>query len=1018
VVALRWILGLVFLSAQAHAFDLTRPLAQLQMTTWDRSRGLPSSFITALAQTPDGYLWIGTNLGLVRFDGVRFTTFRKASEPGLPSDYIQKLAVGRGGLWIGTATGLARYRDGTIKAFGAEHGLPSEEVRTLLEDRSGGVWVSTNHMLYRLDGDRFVAPMDEDGTPVRRVSDVLEARDGTIWIAADAIRRWRDGRLEPPRGMPMVTFLAEDAEGTMWGIGLSKLTRIRGEELQTFDLPRDIHTGGILDASGAMWMTSGASGLIRRQADGTIETLTPENGLPAIATTSLLFDREGNLWVGTDAGLVRLGEPRITTFSRAQGLPDRMATALAEDAEGRIWVGTQRGAARIERGRVERVVPELEKTAISAIHVDKKDRVWIGAFDGVYRRDEGRLDKLGTRVAFAVVDDAEGGVWLATNAGAIRVTDAGEEKYGQEQGLPGDIVATVRPARDGSVWLGTTAGACRISGGAPQCFGPDEGAPRSKVLAIHEDGDGTIWLGTHEGGLYRFRDGRFARFGTEQGLPSNSHFAVVEDDRGRLWTSSDIGITRIDKASLDRVVAGATPRAEVRLYDERDGMRSGDCVGVGITGLRARDGRLWFATTDGVVVIDPAAGDPVPPMLPAVLEPASFSGRTVPSSGSLELPAGNDRFALHFAAPTMTWGRDVTFRYRLAGFDRDWIETDDATASYTNVPPGRYAFAVQARARPGDWGPAAEMAVALPPRFWQTGAFRVGVVVAALLLVLAVARWRLALLVRQQRRLEGLVGERTRDLAEAKRELEQANATLEERVDAAVRSLREAERMAAYGQMVAGVAHEVRQPIFALGMAAHVIGQTFAGREDVARQVALVQRETRRVNAIMDELLDFARPAELVKASLRPKTVLAEAADIFNAEHGAAVAVTVDVDPELPPVPLDEARMVQVLVNLMGNARKHAAGLTRIVLRGAVAGGRLRLEVENDGAGIPAGDLPQIFEPFFSRGKGKGTGLGLAIVRRIVTEHGGEIRVASGDAGTCFTIELPLAGESARSPKA
>ena len=253
------------------------------------------------------------------------------------------------------------------------------------------------------------------------------------------------------------------------------------------------------------------------------------------------------------------------------------------------------------------------------------------------------------------------------------------------------------------------------------------------------------------------------------------------------------------------------------------------------------------------------------------------------------------------------------------------------------------------------------MALALPPRFWQTGAFRVGAVVAALLLVLAVARWRLALLVRQQRRLEGLVGERTRDLAEAKRELEQANATLEERVDAAVRSLREAERMAAYGQMVAGVAHEVRQPIFALGMAAHVIGQTFAGREDVARQVALVQRETRRVNAIMDELLDFARPAELVKAPLRPKTVLAEAADIFNAEHGAAVAVTVDVDPELPPVPLDEARMVQVLVNLMGNARKHAAGLTRIVLRGAMAGGRLRLEVENDGAGIPAGDLPQIF---------------------------------------------------------
>jgi signal transduction histidine kinase len=214
--------------------------------------------------------------------------------------------------------------------------------------------------------------------------------------------------------------------------------------------------------------------------------------------------------------------------------------------------------------------------------------------------------------------------------------------------------------------------------------------------------------------------------------------------------------------------------------------------------------------------------------------------------------------------------------------------------------------------------------------------------------------------------------------------------------------------MAAYGQMVAGVAHEVRQPIFALGTAAHVLHQKLADRDDVARQVALVQRETKRMNAIMDELLDFARPPGLVKTPVRPKAVLAEAADIFAAEPGDAVAVRVEAG-DLAPVPLDEARMVQVLVNLMGNARKHAAGLTRIVLRASVADGKLRIDVDNDGAGIPADVVPSIFEPFFSRGKGKGTGLGLAIVKRIVAEHGGDIRVAAGDAGTCFTIEVPAA---------
>jgi len=216
--------------------------------------------------------------------------------------------------------------------------------------------------------------------------------------------------------------------------------------------------------------------------------------------------------------------------------------------------------------------------------------------------------------------------------------------------------------------------------------------------------------------------------------------------------------------------------------------------------------------------------------------------------------------------------------------------------------------------------------------------------------------------------------------------------------------------MAAYGQMVAGVAHEVRQPVFALGNAMYVLGSALKDRPDLARPLSLAQRETKRMNAIMDELLDFARPAKAEMVNLPPARLLKEAADLFQAEHDPENTLQVIVEADgAPAAPMDETRIVQMLVNLMGNARKHAVAATRIVLRAAPKGDRLRLEVDNDGSPIPADALPHIFEPFYTRGDGTGTGLGLAIVRRIVKEHGGEIRVESGEGGTRFTIELPLA---------
>jgi signal transduction histidine kinase len=283
----------------------------------------------------------------------------------------------------------------------------------------------------------------------------------------------------------------------------------------------------------------------------------------------------------------------------------------------------------------------------------------------------------------------------------------------------------------------------------------------------------------------------------------------------------------------------------------------------------------------------------------------------------------------------------------------------------------------------------------------ETWWFRALVVVASAGAVVTGYRLRVRSLVRRQRQLEQLVAERTAQIAEA-------NRTLESRVAEGVEKLREVDRMAAYGTLVAGVAHEVRHPIFAIQMAAYVLQQELAGNDAIEDQLSVLERETRRMTSLTDDLVDFARPSAIVKARANVEAILREAVDSFRAEHPDVCAtIEIAVGGSLPEARLDTARIVQVLVNLMENAHKHAKGLTRIGLGARVVDGRLILDVENDGSAIPAEALPRLFEPFFTTGRG--TGLGLSIVKRVVEGHGGTVSVHSADGErTRFTLSFPV----------
>ncbi|RMG42734.1 MAG: hypothetical protein D6718_13400, partial [Acidobacteria bacterium] len=525
-------------------------------------------------------------------------------------------------------------------------------------------------------------------------------------------------------------------------------------------------------------------------------------------------------------------------------------------------------------------------------------------------------------------------------------------------------------------------------------------------------------------------DGELAVLTRRQGLPDDVAYAILEEE-GRLWISSNKGIYSVAIADLEAVAAGTRASVTPRIYTEQNGMPSRECNGgQQPAAWKGRDGRLWFATTKGIAMIDPRRlpSSTAPP--PVRIETVRAGGRTVPVSlaggDPLRFPPGRGRLEFHYTVPVLVLPERVRFRYRLSGVDSDWIEAGSSrVAHYTNVPPGRHTFEVLAANAYGVWSaePAA-VAVDLAPHFYQTWWFFGLCLLAAGGAAAGAYRARVGRIRASERRLAALVAERTQDLERARRSLEESNRTLERRVAEGIAALRDAERMAAYGRLVAAVAHEVRHPIFAMQAATYMLRERLRGDADAAEQLGVLEREAKRMTVLMNDLLEFARPQELRREPTPPRWLLEQALAAFRDEHGEdGPAIAIDVADGVPPVLADRNRMLQVFVNLLENARKHARGARSIRLEAALdareppgaqppgdsaseAPPRVRFVVADDGAGIPEEHLPHVFEPFYTGGRG--TGLGLAIVKRIVETHGGSIEVRSvAGEGTRFLIVLP-----------
>ncbi len=800
-----WVLLLVF-THSALALDPQRSLDHFGHQAWRTDSGLPQNTVHSILQTRDGYLWLGTDGGLVRFDGIDFVTFDAENTPQLKSDTVYDLLQDEsGGLWISTAAGLVRYRGGAFTAYTAAQGLPADTVWFSHEDRRHRIWAITSagpawfngqsfapvagaqtaaplhrHALAEdaggtlwLGGSSGVLAIDGASATPRLALHLLSGsavetveldRRGNVWIGAgDELERYAGGTLTPILHLPEkhvpgeagVTALHPDADSGMWVGTDSGMLHVAndGARLPLAANGLDIQrvNGLFEDRERVLWIST-ERGVFRLEGDQ-LQSFAATSPLAVNRVLAMYEDREGDLWLGTDSGgLHLLRDQKFTTYTTSDGLSGNFVRCVFESANGELWIGTD-GAGlnrRTSSGFAHLSTSDgLSSNVILSLAGGAGSDLWIGTPNGLNLLHQGRIqrftsaDGLPDDFIRSLYTDRDGSLWIGTRHGLAHLAAGKFLSFSSMDGLGSDFVGAI--LRSGPLWIGTSAGLSRMNEDAFTNYTVQQGLSNNTVTAIAQDTGGTLWLGTNGGGLNRLNNGTIKSFPwSSQGLPGTI-YGMLEDAAGRLWLSSKTGIFRVSIAELNSYASGTAHAITVAAYGTVDGMNIRECSGGGHPAAwKLADGSLWFATLDGVSFLNPAhmPENRVPP--PVVIEKVLVDDHVRSLDRGLTVKPGANRLEFQYAGLSFVAPQKVEYRYQLEGFDRGWIEAGSRRAAfYTNLPPGNYRFRVLAANNDGVWNTAgASFGLRLMPHYYQTWWFYSALALALLVLGYLVYRWR------------------------------------------------------------------------------------------------------------------------------------------------------------------------------------------------------------------------------------------------------------------------------------
>ncbi len=734
---------------------------------WTTHQGLPENQVTCLTQTRDGYLWVGTEDGLARFDGVRFVNF--GLRDGLRSTRIRTLYEDReGNLWIGTiAGGLSRLRNGRLETFGAEHGLPDSTINQIAEDGAGRLWVAGRALVLVQDG-RFISMELPDDLRSTSFTGLVRSRAGFLWLSGYQAGLWRfDGTnfsRETGPAVPAAAHLTchrlwEDRAGRLWVCaGENQLFCRDTNGWQTYSIPLEpalpLLRSLAEEVDGTVWAGSIRNGLYYSQ-NGQLNRITTRDGLSEDGIESLLVDREGNIWVGTiGGGLNRLTRKKVRAFGTAEGLRYAVVRGMAEVAPGELWVGTRGdGLYHWQTGvfwRMEFAGELASEVFFNSIVRARDGTCWAATGHGIYQFVNGQPLPAPERSArfqhtanVALCEDREEGVWAGAGAILWHLRTSRDEVHPLIN--PRRQIISIAQGQDGAVWVGTEGdGLYHAIHNEVRRYQQSDGLGSDQVRVLRFDREGTLWIGTASGGLTRLKEGRFFTAGMRHGLPDDTISQIIEDDAGHLWVGCNRGIARIRKEDIENLSTGQIQTLFPTVLTAADGLPSEECTGTySPAGLRLSSGELCFATLKGIVLVDPRqewqASPPPEVWLEEVLvngedwdlqanRPATLLAPGPPvsiHSKTITLPPGRHRVAFHYTGLNFTAPSQVRFRYQLEGLDPDWVPAgNERTAYYNYIPPGNYTFRVIACNKDGVWNErGASLALSVQPFLWQRAWF-------------------------------------------------------------------------------------------------------------------------------------------------------------------------------------------------------------------------------------------------------------------------------------------------------